>query len=389
MKPKRITILGSTGSIGRSTIDVINQHPGRFEIVALAAGSNVELIEKQFLAFRPRYIAMASAEAAKELSGRLKGQKVEILAGSDEIIKLASLPDVDLVVNAIVGAAGLKASLETLKAGKILALANKESMVTGGPLFSQYQNKNQTRILPIDSEHSAIWQALACGRLHEVRNIILTASGGPFRTLPPDQFSGITIEQALDHPTWKMGSKITIDSATLANKGLEVIEAVMLFGIPADQIKVVVHPQSIIHSMVEFVDSSIIAQLSNPDMRLPITYALFWPDRAESDFGRLDPTKLSDLTFEAPDFERFPLLKIAFEVARTGGTAPALYNAANEIAVEAFLAGSIKFTEFSGIIENVLEKIIVVSTPDLEDIIRADQEARETAKEKIEELACC
>lgn len=389
MRPKRITILGSTGSIGRSTIDVINNHPGRFKVVALAAGANVDLIEQQYRALKPKFIAMASPESAQELSQRLAGQSVEVLAGSDEIVKLASLSEVDLVVNAIVGAAGLRASLETVKAGKILALANKESMVTGGPLFSQYQNQPETKILPIDSEHSAIWQVLRCGRLDEVRNIILTASGGPFRTLPAEEFANITIEQALNHPTWKMGSKITIDSATLANKGLEVIEAVMLFGIPADQIKVVIHPQSIIHSMVEFVDSSIIAQLSNPDMRLPITCALFWPERVPSDYGRLDPAKLSDLTFEPPDFERFPLLKIAFEVARSGGTAPALYNAANEIAVEAFLAGSIKFTEFSGIIENVLEKIKVVSTPGLEDIIRADQEARETAKEKIEEVTCC
>jgi len=248
--------------------------------------------------------------------------------------------------------------------------------------------KTKAKILPIDSEHSAIWQVLACGVEKEIRNIIITASGGPFREYPKEKFESITVEQALNHPTWKMGSKITIDSATLVNKGLEVIEAVVLFNMPVNKVKVIIHPQSIIHSMVEYVDSSIIAQMSQPDMKLPITYALFWPNRIESSFGTLDFSKLKELTFEEPDFEKFHALKIAYDVARQGQTAPAIFNAANEIAVSGFLNRAIKFTQITDIIEDTLNNLNIVSQPDLDDILEADKKAREFAGKKIKESTC-
>ncbi|UCE25730.1 MAG: 1-deoxy-D-xylulose-5-phosphate reductoisomerase [Candidatus Zixiibacteriota bacterium] len=381
MVPKRLVILGSTGSIGRSCLDVISRHPGRFIVRALAAHSNAELLAEQYRAVKPDYLCLVDGTRAAELRSRLSGEPVEILVGEDELIRLATLDNTDTVVNAVVGAAGLMASLETVKSGRPLALANKESLVCGGPLFSRLMKKSGAKILPIDSEHSAIWQALACGKESELRRIIITASGGPFRNLPLEKFQSITVEQALDHPTWKMGPKITIDSATLVNKGLEVIEAVVLFSIPADKVSVVIHPQSIIHSMVEFIDSSVIAQLSKPDMRLPITYALFWPDRVESDFGSVDIEKLGQFTFEPPDLEKFRALKLAYQVAATGGTAPAVFNAANEVAVNAFLNNALRFTQITDIIENVVEKLEVVSQPELNDILAADKKARRMAKD--------
>ncbi len=383
MNPRRIVLLGSTGSIGRLTLDVVKQHPDRFEVVALAAHSNIELLIEQYHQFRPKYTCLVDHEASKLLAERLKDKPVQVLAGETEMAHLAALEGTDLIVNAVVGAAGLRASLEAVKKGKYLALANKESLVTGGPLFAPLMKKNGGKILPIDSEHSAVWQALACGKANEVRTVILTASGGPFRAYPRDQFPDITPQQALAHPTWKMGPKITIDSATMVNKGLEIIEAATLFSLPADKISVVIHPQSIVHSMVEFIDSSIIAQLSNPDMRLPITYALFWPDRVESDFGRLDLEKLSSLTFEKPDVDRFPALPLAYSVIKIGGTAPAVFNAANEVAVDAFLRESVRFTEITDIIEHAVSKIAVVSNPKLDDILKADSEARRVAGEIV------
>lgn len=386
MKSRKIVILGSTGSIGKETLDVVLKHPGAFSIEALAAHSSVETILKQYHCWHPRYLCLTDSEAAKDLATRLKDEPVEVLSGEDDMVELAGLDGVDMVVNAVVGAAGLRASLQALTAGKDLALANKESLVVGGPLFAPLLKEKGGKLLPIDSEHSAVWQALRSGRSKEVRRIILTASGGPFRALPSEKFANITVEQALDHPTWKMGSKITIDSATLANKGLEVIEAVGLFQMPADKISVVVHPQSIIHSMVEFIDSSIIAQLSYPDMRLPISYALFWPDRVESEFGRLNLTDLTGLTFESPDLERFPCLRLALEVAALGGTAPAAFNAANEVAVEAFLKEQIKFTAIADTIEKVVGKLDVVLSPTLNDILGVDSSARELASGIIGEL---
>jgi len=388
MKPEDIVVLGSTGSIGRSTLEVIDCHPGRFNVIALAGHSNIDLLEKQYRRYRPAYIAVVDPVAGNALSDLLKDEAVEVLIGEQEIIRLAGLNQADLVVNAVVGAAGLLASLETLKSGKKLALANKESLVTGGPLFPDLLKKHGGAVLPIDSEHSAIWQALMSGKENEIRKLIITASGGPFRALPLEDFSSITLEMALNHPTWKMGRKITIDSATLANKGLEVIEAVTLFSVDVDKVEVVVHPQSIIHSMVEFIDSSIIAQMSVPDMRLPISYALFWPDRVESEFGRLEMANLGRLDFEPPDLKRFPALRMAFEVASAGGTAPALFNAANEVAVEAFLAGSVSFIEIPDIINAAVEEIEVVSYPTLDDILEADKMARETAKLRIGNPVC-
>lgn len=383
MTPKKLVILGSTGSIGRSTIDVINAHPDCFAVRALAAYSNVDLLVEQYRMLRPQYLCLVDQAGADLLRARLKGEPVEILVGREALIGLAGLDDVDMVVNAVVGAAGMLVSLETIKNGTMLALANKESLVCGGPLFPPLVKKHETMILPIDSEHSAIWQALTSGRENELRHVIITASGGPFRTLSLEKFGEVTVEQALSHPTWKMGPKITIDSATLVNKGLEVLEAVVLFSVPAEKIKVVIHPQSIIHSMVEFIDSSIIAQLSRPDMRLPISYALFWPDRVESEYGRLDPAQMGDLTFAEPDLKRFRALKIAYEVAETSGTAPAVFNAANEMAVDGFLKRKLKFTQITDIIEEAVNNINVVSKPSLDDILEADRKAREFAKSKI------
>jgi 1-deoxy-D-xylulose-5-phosphate reductoisomerase len=386
---KKIALIGSTGSIGRSTLDVVASHPDRLRVEVLAAHSNIELLVQQFRQFRPSIVAVADVSKETELRQLLKGEAVTIVSGEEEIIKLAGLSQVETVVNAIVGAAGLRTSLEALRNGKSLALANKESLVAGGPLFAPIVERHGGIILPIDSEHSAVWQCLMAGRKSEVRRIILTCSGGPFRTLPLDQFGTITVEQALNHPTWKMGNKITVDSATLANKGLEVIEAVALFGISPEQVSVVIHPQSIVHSMVEFVDSSIMAQMSQPDMRLPISYALFWPERVESDFGRLDLAELSKLTFEPPDFTKFPALRLAFEAAKTGGTASAVYNAANEVAVHAFVAHGIQFTQIAGCIEHALGKIPIAANPGLEQILEADRKAREVVTEMTGTYTTC
>lgn len=389
MVPKNIAILGSTGSIGRSTLDVVRRHPGRFVISALAAHRNVDLLSEQCREFRPACACVVDPSLEESLRSALDGTGIRVISGETGLLALTRLADVEIVVNAVVGAAGLNASLETLSHRKHLALANKESLVTGGPLFPSLIKDSAARILPVDSEHSAIWQALSAGRIQEIKALILTASGGPFRELPIEQFGEITPEKALAHPTWKMGPKITVDSATLVNKGLEVIEAVTLFGVPVDKVNVVVHPQSIIHSMVEYVDSSVIAQLSQPDMRLPISYALFWPERVPSEFGQMNWRLLKSLTFELPDYEKFPLLRLAFEVARTGGTAPAIYNAANEVAVEAFLGRRIRFVEIADIVSETVDQVSALQKPDLEGILRADQLAREQARRQVEKTACC
>ncbi len=388
MTTKKIALLGSTGSIGRSTLDVVRAHPGEFDVVALAAHSNVDLLVEQYNAFRPKYLCVTNLDSGAALKKRLKNEKVGLLVGQDELVSLAGLDEVEIVVNAVVGSAGLLASLEAVKKGKRLALANKESLVTGGPLFPPIIAKTKAMILPIDSEHSAIWQALGSSREDEIKRIIITASGGPFRNHTIEQLREVTVDEALDHPTWKMGPKITIDSATLANKGLEVIEAVVLFSLPVDKVSVLIHPQSIIHSMVEFVDSSIMAQLSVPDMRLPISYALFWPERKQSSFGELDLDTLSELTFESPDFAKFRALKLAFQVAAQGGTAPAVFNAANEVAVEAFLGRGIKFLQITDLIESAVEQIDTVSNPELDDILNADRMAREYVLEQIGKTTC-
>lgn len=388
MKQRGVVILGSTGSIGRSALDVVDRHPDRLRVVGLAARSTVDLLVEQFRKYRPSHICVVDDTMEHELRRQIGREDVCILVGESGCLELARLSGADIVLNAIVGAAGLRASLETLKHGKRLALANKESLVTGGPLFADYLQDTKSEILPIDSEHSAVWQAMLSGKKSEIRRVLLTSSGGPFRTLPREKFETITVDQALNHPTWKMGPKITVDSATLANKGLEVIEAVTLFGLPAEQMEVVIHPQSIVHSMVEFVDSSIIAQMSKPDMRLPISYALFWPDRIESDFGRMKFDQKFSLDFEPPDLEKFPILRTAFEVAQIGGTAPAIFNAANEIAVEGFLQHTVRFVEIADIIQSTLDSVSLIGKPDLDDILAADRHSRQLAREKMEKIAC-
>ncbi len=377
---RKLVILGSTGSIGRSTLEVLDDHPGRFEVVGLAAKSDVERMLTQIERYRPNYVYMGDQGAADFLKGELLAKDIDVLSGDEGLIKMSSLPEVDLVVNALVGAAGLLASLTTVESGKYLALANKESLVVGGSLFEQAAERTGARILPIDSEHSAIWQCLASGRDSDIRRLILTASGGPFRTKKRSEFENVTKEEALNHPTWQMGPKVTIDSATLMNKGLELIEAVWLFSIPPEMVSIVVHPQSVVHSMVEYVDSSIVAQMSAPDMKLPIAYALFWPERVSADYGRLDLTEMQSLTFTKPDVEKFPAINLAYNAATLGGTAPAALNAANEVAVEAFLLGRIGFIDITDIIEKTLEKHTVVEKPSLLDILDADRWGRKTAE---------
>jgi 1-deoxy-D-xylulose-5-phosphate reductoisomerase len=383
MKAKKISILGSTGSIGCSALDVIIAHPGKFEIVALTAGRNVKLLAEQIIKFRPRLAVVYSEKEAQELKKLISRPDLEIDCGQDGLKKAASLAENDVVLNGLVGAAGLLASLETIKAGKFLALANKESLVVGGPLFEAEVVKSGGKLLPVDSEHSAIWQCLNAGKPVEVRNILLTASGGPFRERDKNTFKDITPEEALAHPTWKMGPKVTIDSATMMNKGLELIEAVWLFSVPPEKIKIVIHPQSIVHSMVEFVDSSIVAQLSSPDMKLPIAYALFWPDRLESDNGQIDLTSAGSLNFYEPDEDKFPALRLARQAAEMGGTAPAVLNAVNEVAVEQFLAGNIGFTRITELIEQILVKHNVIDSPGLDDILESDRHTRDLAIELI------
>lgn len=383
MSAKKITILGSTGSIGRSALDVVLSHPGKFDIVALSAGRNVDLLADQIRRFRPRLaIVYSKTEAAKlKKIDPLPGLK--ILHGQEGLKAAASLPDNDIVLNGLVGAAGLLASLETVRAGKYLALANKESLVAGGPLFERESAASGAKILPVDSEHSAIWQCLNAGRKSEVKRIILTASGGPFRDRDPKTFAEITPKEALAHPTWTMGRKITIDSATMMNKGLELIEAVWLFSVAPDKIRIVIHPQSIVHSMVEFVDSSIIAQMSYPDMKLPIAYALFWPDRQPSSNGQVDLASVGQLTFSEPDEVRFPALQLARMAAQRGGTAPAVLNAANEVAVEHFLEGRIGFPQITELAGKILVNHNVIADPGLDDILNSDREARRLVNEEI------
>ncbi len=384
MVNKKLVILGSTGSIGVSALDVVAQNRDDVELVGLTGHTNTRLILEQAQKFHPRYIQMTDRDAWAIVNRELKGGKTALIPFEKGVEYLISETDADVVLNAIVGAAGLEASLATVRAGKRLALANKESMVIGGALINAAADESGAEIIPVDSEHSAIWQALSCGQKEEVRKIILTGSGGPFRATSAAEFANITKERALAHPTWNMGAKITIDSATMMNKSLEIIEAVNLFDISPDMIEIVIHPQSIIHSMVEFADRTIIAQMSLPDMRLPIAYAIFYPNRMPSDFGAADFSKIGKLTFEKPDFDKFPVLKTAFEIAATPGTSAAVFNAANEVAVAAFLNDIIKFNRISDIIINTVQRHKLIENPSLEDILKADSWARHTAQEMID-----
>jgi 1-deoxy-D-xylulose-5-phosphate reductoisomerase len=385
---KRISILGSTGSIGRSTLSVVESYPERFEVIALAAGRNVEATLAQAQQWKPQLISVASEEDAGTLRTKLRNaglSGVVVVHGSAGAVQVATHPDVDFVVSAIVGVAGLEATYEAVSAGKTVGLANKECLVAAGELITAEARRQGKPLLPIDSEHNAVHQCLRGGRMEEVRQIWLTASGGPFLHTPASQFSTIIVEQALNHPTWKMGRRITIDSATLMNKGFEVIEACRLFNLPPERVQVIVHPQSTIHSMVEFVDGSILAQFSLTDMRLPILYALTYPERVESDM-RFPVMDLRHLDFEPPDMGKFPCLGLAYEAAEAGGAKTVALNAADEVAVAAFLDGCIRFTEIPDIIKMVLAETEVGKLESISRVLEADALARRIAHEKVEQL---
>jgi 1-deoxy-D-xylulose-5-phosphate reductoisomerase len=379
---KHIAILGSTGSIGTSTLSIVACYPERFAVASLAAGRNVEAAFEQCVRWRPRVMSLATEELASQLAGRLKGAGItgiEVVWGSAGTIRVATLPEVDFVVSAIVGVAGLEATYAAVEAGKTIGLANKEAMVAAGEILTAAARAKKVALLPIDSEHNAIHQCMRAGARREVRQIWLTASGGPFRKLPASEFHKITVEQALHHPTWVMGKRITIDSATLLNKGLEIIEACRLFDLPPSQIRVTVHPQSTVHSLVEFVDGSLLAQISVTDMRLPILYALSYPERVESEL-RFDMAALSDLHFEPPDMQRFPCLRLAYEAAEKGGAHAIALNAADEVAVEAFLERVIPFTGIPDTIEKVLQTIPETHPTTIDEVLALDGQARELAQ---------
>jgi 1-deoxy-D-xylulose-5-phosphate reductoisomerase len=382
---KRIAILGSTGSIGRSTLLVAESYPDRFQIVTLAAGSNLEAAFEQALRWRPRVVSVAAEAGAETLRGRLKKEglsEIEVVHGAAGTVRVATHAEVDFVVSAIVGVAGLEATYEAVRAGKTLGLANKECLVAAGELITAEARRQGKPLLPIDSEHNAVHQCLRCGRMDEVERIWLTASGGPFLKTPPSDFASITVEQALHHPTWKMGRRITIDSATLMNKGFEVIEACRLFHMPPEKVEVIVHPQSTIHSMVEFVDGSILAQFSVTDMRLPILYALTYPERIQSDM-RFAISDLRHLDFCPPDLKKFPCLRLAYEAAEAGGAKTVALNAADEVAVAAFLEGSIGFNDIPRIIEDVLNATNSGKLESIGKVLEADAEARRLAQLRV------
>jgi len=375
---RNVILLGSTGSIGTSTIKVATDLPDRIRMLGLAAGNNFELLLEQTRLHRPEAISISDPAKARELRQAL-GTGTEVFSGAEGLVKLATLPGADIVVVAIVGTSGLKPALAAIRAGKDIAVASKEILVMAGEIVMSEARKQGVRVLAVDSEHSAIFQCLDGKPANSIRKLWLTASGGPFRTTPKSEFANITVERALKHPSWVMGRKITIDSATLFNKGLEMIEARWLFGVEIDRVSVVVHPQSVVHSMVEFVDGSMLAQLSTPDMCLPIQYALTYPDRAPSERVQTSLAKLGSLTFEEPDAERFPALNLARRAGRVGGTLPAVLNAANEVAVDAFVNGRIKFPQIPELVGRTMECHSMVSHPTLEQILDADAWARREA----------
>jgi len=385
-RPANVAVLGATGSIGRSTLDVIGRHPDRFRAFALTANTQSEDLFELCATYRPRVAVLADGHGAKMLKRRLAGADIatEVLAGEAGLVSAATRPEVDVVMAAIVGAAGLAPTLAAAQAGKKLLLANKEALVMAGPIFMGAVREQGTELLPIDSEHNAIFQCLppraaqgleACG----VRRILLTGSGGPFRTRALADLSAVTPAEACAHPTWSMGRKISVDSATMMNKALEIIEAHWLFGAPPSRIEVVVHPQSVVHSMVEYADGSVIAQLGHPDMRTPIAQALAYPERIEAGVPALDLSRLGALTFEAPDFKRFRALALAYDVLAAGGTAPAIFNAANEVAVAAFLRGELAFVRITDVIEAGLAGVAISAAATVDDVLDADRRARAAA----------
>lgn len=384
---QKLVVLGATGSIGVNTLDVVSRHPDRYEVLALSAQNKVDRLAEQCVRFRPRYAVVGSDEAAASLEGLLRpsGTGTAVLAGIEALESIASLPEADTVMAAIVGAAGLRPSLAAARAGKKILLANKEALVMAGPVFMKEVQRNRSILLPIDSEHNAIYQSLPRDyssnlEVSGVRRILLTASGGPFRQMSQESLEQVTPDQACAHPNWVMGRKISVDSATMMNKGLEVIEAHWLFNAPPERIEVVIHPQSVIHSMVEYADGSVIAQLGNPDMRTPIAYALGFPERIEAGVEPLDLCRIGTLNFERPDFQRFPCLRLAYEALSEGGNAPAVLNAANEVAVEAFLGGNLGFTRIPGVIAQTLADVPWKEVASMEDVLAADGVAREVAR---------
>lgn len=380
---KKILILGSTGSIGINTLNVIRTFPDNFNVTGLTVNSNIDELEKQVDEFHPEYVVVIDKNKASELRKRIKN-KCEVLAGSDGLIEIAKNSNYDIMVTALVGFAGLAPTIEGIKRKKRIALANKETLVVAGELITEMIYEYGAELIPVDSEHSAIFQCLIGEEKEYIEKLILTASGGPFRNLEKHDLETVTVDQALAHPNWKMGNKITIDSATMMNKGLEVIEAHWLFGLSKGKIEVVVHPQSIIHSMVEFIDGSIKAQMSLPDMKLPIQYALTFPERLGCSYVETRLPKLKELTFFEPDYEKFECLALAYKVMETGGTTPCIMNAANEIAVEKFLKGIISFTDIPQIIKSSLDKIENHRSPNLETIYECDRQTREYAKNLFE-----
>ena len=376
---KRVAVLGSTGSIGTQTLDVISKHPDKFEVEVLTANNSVDLLIEQCRKYQPNVVVIANKDKYQTLRDGLEDLPIKVYAGSEAIAQVVEMGTVDVVLTAMVGFAGLLPTINAIKAGKPIALANKETLVVAGDIITSIAAENKVPILPVDSEHSAIFQCLAGEFQNPIEKIYLTASGGPFRGKSKDFLAGVTPEQALNHPNWDMGNKITIDSATLMNKGLEVIEAKWLFGLEADQIDVIVHPQSIIHSIVQFTDSSMKAQMGLPDMRLPIQYALTYPERFEADFPRFNFLEYPNLTFEQPDMDSFKNLSIAFKALKQGGNMPCIINAANEIVVEAFLNNKVGFVQMSDVIEETMVKASFVQKPSFDDYMASDNEARKIA----------
>ncbi|GKS57854.1 1-deoxy-D-xylulose 5-phosphate reductoisomerase [Nitrospira sp.] len=384
---KNLIILGSTGSIGTNTLDIVARFPGEFRVVGLTAGCNDEKLEAQLRQFRPEAVALSDPQAAARLRQRCRDLPVEVLSGPDGLARIAELPTAELAISAIVGAAGLVPTLSAIRTGKHVALANKEPMVMAGQLMQQEAREYGVRILPVDSEHSAIFQSLEGHRIGDVRRLILTASGGPLWNMSAEAIQNVPPERALKHPNWKMGDKITIDSATIMNKGLEVIEARWLFDIPTDRIEVLIHRESIVHSLVEYTDRSVIAQLGLPDMRTPISYAMKYPERLPLELPSLDLAEIGKLSFDRPDHARFPCLRLGYEALEIGGTMPATLNAANEIAVDAYLQHGIRFGEIAGVIRATMEAHCRRELQELQDALEADRWAREKAGALVSALA--
>jgi 1-deoxy-D-xylulose-5-phosphate reductoisomerase len=377
---KKISILGSTGSIGVNTLDVVRRFRNQFEVIGLAAGRNIDLLRAQVVEFRPKVISVADQAAANDLRASLQSSGIQVFCGEEGLTEVATHPDADIVLSALVGAQGFLPTLHAISAGKDVALANKETLVVAGPIISREVARKKTRLLPVDSEHSAIWQCLEGENKNTVRKLILTASGGPFINRDLTTFDTISVSEALAHPNWRMGRKITIDSATLMNKGLEMIEAHYLFDESPEKLEVIIHPQSIIHSMVEFIDGSVIAQLGISDMRMPIQFAITYPERWENDLPSVNLARIRKLEFFEPDLRKFPCLKLAQNALQTGGTMTAVLNASNEVAVENFLSERISFTCIPRIVESVMEKHLTCPDPSLEDVLEADRWARAEAQ---------